>query len=111
MAAVGSGDLRDVLAAREAGLETAAAAYGVYVYRFVTAIGALAAALDGVDALVFTGGAGENAPELRADICARLSYLGIRLDGDRNATTRRDGDLSAREATCRVLVINTRKTR
>lgn len=109
MAAIGSGDLRDVLGAREAGLETAAAAYGVYVYRLVTAVGALTAALDGLDALVFTGGAGENSATLRADVCARLGYLGLRVEPERNADPQGDCDLTASGARCRVLRVRTRE--
>ena len=109
MAAIGSGDLRDVLGAREACLETAAVAFDVYVYRLVTAVGALAAALDGLDGLVFTAGAGEHSPELRAAVCARLGYLGVALDPDANAAARPDCDVSARGAACRVLVIATQE--
>lgn len=109
MAAVGSGDLRDVLEAREAGLETAAMAYDVYVYRLVTAIGALAAALDGLDALVFTAGAGEHSSELRQDVCARLGYLGVRLDPEANRGARPDCDVTAEGVSPRVLVVATQE--
>ncbi|MFH2006930.1 MAG: acetate kinase [bacterium] len=109
VAGIGSGDLRDVLEAADAGNEDASTAFALYVYRIVTAIGALSAALGGLDALVFTAGAGENSPALRAAVCERLGYLGIALDPDKNGSTRTDGDVSAPDATCRVLVITTQE--
>lgn len=50
--------------------------YDVYAYRIALAVGAMAAALDGIDALVFTGGVGEHVPEVREKVCARLGHLG-----------------------------------
>ncbi len=75
-----SGDLRDVLAAMDAGDQDALLAYEVYVYRIQTGIAAMCAAMDGLDGLVFTGGAGEATPRLRFDVCAGLGFLGVRLD-------------------------------
>jgi acetate kinase len=77
----GSGDLRDVLAAMDAGDQDARLAYEVYVYRIQTGVAAMCAAMDGMDGLVFTGGAGEATPRLRLDACAGLGFLGVRLDG------------------------------
>ena len=67
------------------------------------AIGALAAALGGIDQLVFTGGIGEHAPVVRAEICAGLGYLGVVIDPDRNA--RNDAVVSAADAPCGVRTI------
>jgi acetate kinase len=78
-----SPDLRDLLA-RAQGDVRAAEAVELFCYRVKTGIGALAAALGGLDALVFAGGIGENAPEVRARICAGLEFLGVELDPERN---------------------------
>ncbi len=79
-----SGDVRDLLA-REAADSRAAEAVAVFCYQARKWIGAMAAALGGLDALVFAGGIGENAPEVRARICAGLGFLGVRIAPDRNA--------------------------
>lgn len=80
-----SSDLRD-LCAREATHARAADAVALFCYQAKKWIGAYAAALGGVDTLVFTGGIGENAPDIRARICDDLAFLGITLDRRRNAT-------------------------
>jgi acetate kinase len=76
-----SNDMRDLLASRE---PAAALAIDYFVYRAAKEIGALAAALGGVDALVFTAGIGENSPEIRKRICDASAWLGIELDEDAN---------------------------
>jgi acetate kinase len=73
----GYSDLRQVTAAADEGDLDARLAYEVYTYRIRTAVGAMVAAMDGLDALVFTGGAGEASPRLRADVCGGLGFLGI----------------------------------
>ena len=72
-----SGDLRRVIAAMGAGDPAARLAYEVYVYRIQTSVAAMCAAMGGIDGLVFTGGAGEATPLLRADTCAGLAFLQI----------------------------------
>jgi acetate kinase len=79
-----SSDVRDLLA-RQADDVRAAEALSVFVYHAKKSIGALAAALSGLDILVFSGGIGENSPEIRAQICQGLDFLGITLDDKRNA--------------------------
>jgi acetate kinase len=79
-----SPDLRDLLA-RQGEDVRAAEAVELFCYRAKTGIGALAAALGGLGTLVFAGGIGENAPEVRGRICDGLGFLGIALDGPRNA--------------------------
>jgi acetate kinase len=76
-----SNDMRDLLASREA---PARLAVDYFVYRAAKELGALAAALGGVDALVFTAGIGENSREIRARICEASAWLGIALDGQAN---------------------------
>jgi acetate kinase len=77
-----SNDMRDLLASRE---PDARLAVDYFVYRAAKEIGALAAVLGGIDALVFTAGIGENSPEIRRRICEASSWLGIELDADANA--------------------------
>jgi acetate kinase len=79
-----SSDIRDLLA-REAEDARAAEAVALFCYQIKKWIGAFAAALGGVDTLVFAGGIGENAAAVRTRICEGLQYLGIRLDDARNA--------------------------
>jgi len=78
-----SSDLRDLLA-READDVRAAEAVALFCYQVKKCIGAFAAALGGLGTLVFAGGIGENAPVIRARICADLGFLGIQLDPTRN---------------------------
>jgi acetate kinase len=77
-----SADMRVLLASPAA---AAREAIDLYVFRVVREIGALTATLGGLDGLVFTGGIGENAPEIRARVCDRLSWLGILLAPRANA--------------------------
>ena len=84
-----SNDMRDVLgAAAEAGDERARLALDVYCYRLRKYIGAYAAAMGGLDVLVFTAGVGENSAEIRAAACEGLGFLGIELDQAANAKAR-----------------------
>jgi acetate kinase len=66
------------------------------------------AVLGGVDALIFTAGVGENSPEVRAAACDNFSFLGVKLDQEKNAQSpfKNDKDISAADATVRVLVIH-----
>lgn len=79
-----SPDARDLLARRDRDVR-AAEAIDLFCYQAKKGIGAFAAALGGLDALVFSGGIGENAPEIRRQICEGLGFLGITLDEGRNA--------------------------
>jgi acetate kinase len=80
----GSSDMRELLA-REASDGAAREALELFVYRIVRELGSLAAALGGLDALVFTGGIGENAAPIRARVCRDSTWLGLELDEDANA--------------------------
>ena len=80
-----SADVRDLLARRNFDLR-AAEAIELFCYQAKKWVGAFAAALGGVDTLVFAGGIGENAPEIRRLICEGLGFLGITLDPGRNLT-------------------------
>jgi acetate kinase len=82
-----SSDMRDLLARAAAGDARAEDAVALYCYAVRKCIGAYAAALGGLDILVFTGGIGEHAPEVRARICSDFAWIGIELDGERNANS------------------------
>jgi acetate kinase len=75
-----SSDLREVLAAADRGNARARLAYDMLVWSLCKSAGAMIAALEGLDAMVFTGGAGEGSARLRADTCAKLAWTGVRLD-------------------------------
>lgn len=94
-----SQDVRDLEASDD---PRAAQALAYYAWRVRREVGALAAALGGLDALVFTAGIGENARDLRARICEGLGFLGIELDPDRNRANERE--ISRPGAATRVLV-------
>ena len=95
-----SGDMRALLASHDA---RAAEAVDLFVYRITRELGSLAAALGGLDALVFTGGIGENAPTIRARVCDEARWLGVELDEEANA--RGASRISRRESAVSVLVI------
>ena len=102
-----SGDMRDVLAAAAKKNDRAKLALEIYVHRLQAGIGAMVAVLGGIDALVFTAGVGENSSEVRAAACENLSFLGVRLDPEKNARrSDNDIDISARDTAVRVFVIH-----
>lgn len=86
-----SGDFREVAEARAAGDPDAALAFDVYVHRLVREAAGMAAAAGGLDVLVFTGGVGEHAPDLRAAVTEGLAHLGVRLDTEANAALDGEG--------------------
>jgi acetate kinase len=83
MSGVGN-DMRDILKQAEAGNENCRMALQVFTHRLTKYIGAYAAVMGGVDILLFTGGIGENAAEIRKRVCNKLNFIGIVLDDDRN---------------------------
>lgn len=105
---VGSDD-RDVSAAEAAGNERAHLARSIQKYQVRKLIGSYVAAMDGVDAIVFTGGIGENTIDLRADVCNNLSYLGVELDAEANEIMRRgkEGEISTANSKVKVYVLPT----
>ena len=105
----GSADMQAILAAEENGDADATLAIGVYVHRLRAGIAAMAAAMDGLDALVFTGGVGENAPTIRARSAAGLGFLGVRLDPVRNGRAALDAEIGAPDAPVRAVVIKARE--
>jgi acetate kinase len=104
-----SADMREVLAASRAGNQRATLAIDVYTHRVRQAIGALAVTLGGIDALVFTAGVGENAPEIREAVCRGLECLGVALDPRANASCRPDAEVAMYGSQVRILVLATRE--
>jgi acetate kinase len=98
----GSADMRDVVAA--AGL-----ALDAYVHRLRAAIAAMAAALGGVDALVFTGGVGERSARVRSLAVDGLGFLGLAIDEQRNAAATGDAEIGAAGAPARIRVLEARE--
>ena len=105
----GSGDLRELSAAMVAGDTDARLAYDVYVYRIQTSVAAMTAAMGGLDALVFTGGVGENAPRLRADVGRGIGFLGVRLLDAANDAAEGDAVVSPTGARSAVVVVTARE--
>jgi acetate kinase len=99
-----SADMRDLMA-REASDARAAEAVDLYCYGVHKAIGALAAAMNGIDTLVFSGGIGENAPKIRHRICKGLQFIGVVLDDALNNQSAQT--ISAADASVAVWVIPT----
>jgi acetate kinase len=105
-----SADMRALLAARARGDGPATLAIAVYLHRLRAKIAGMAAATAGADALVFTGGVGEGSPAIRAETCADLDWLGVRLDRDANGDVGdADVEISAPGATIRTLVVHARE--
>jgi acetate kinase len=102
----GDADMRAVLARND---DDARLAIDVYVHRLRAAIAAMAAAMDGLDALVFTGGVGEHAPAIRALAADGLAFLGVSLDRAANAAASSDAEIGAPSAAVRALVVTARE--
>jgi acetate kinase len=104
-----SGDMREIVAAMKGGNDRAKLAFDIFVHRLQTGIGAMIAALGGIDALVFTAGIGEHSPEVRAAACANFGFLDLKLDAAKNAapqsSTPADQDISTAASKVRVLVV------
>ena len=104
-----SSDMRQILQAISEGNLRAKLALDIYMHRLRSAIGAMLAALGGVDALVFTGGVGEHAPSVRAAACETFEFLNLALDPQKNAQSPTDQDISTAASAVRVLVIQTQE--
>ena len=98
-----SSDMRDLLGREE---PAARLALDYFVYRAAKEIGALAAVLGGIDALVFTAGIGENSPEIRQRICEASAWLGIEIDADANNENRTTISTSSSKASVWVIPTN-----
>lgn len=102
-----SSDFRDLDEAAEAGNDKAQLALDVFAYRVLKYIGAYAAAMNGVDAIAFTAGIGENSASMRSRICENLGYLGVTIDEAANAKRGEDNIISTPDSKVTVVVIPT----
>jgi len=107
LSGIPSGDMREVLEAADAGDPRARLALDVYLHRLRREIAAMAAAMNGLDALAFTGGVGEHSPRVRAAAVAGLEFLGVGLD-PAQADVTSDADISG-SGPVRVLVVTARE--
>lgn len=102
-----SSDMRDIEDGTAEGDERSTLALEIFCYRVRKYIGAYAAAMGGLDAVVFTGGIGENGPIIRDRSTRGLEFLGIELDQEKNGKTRNEADISADTASVRTFVVPT----
>ena len=105
----GTGDMREILLRAAAGDTRAELARETYLHRLRASIGSMAAALDGLDAIVFTGGVGENSAEIRQRAMDGLGFLGIAAERESNGSGAGDRDIGAPAAAVRALVIAARE--
>ena len=102
-----SSDFRDLEDAAPKGNQRAQLALDSFDYNVKKLIGAYAAAMGGVDAIIFTAGVGENGPDTRANAVAGLEYMGVKLDAEKNNTRGKEVDVATDDSKVRVLVIPT----
>jgi len=104
-----SSDFRDLEAAADEGNERAQLALDIFAYSIKKYIGAYAAAMGGLDCVVFTAGIGENNPNIRQKACEGLDFLGITVDNEKNQYTKKgkEGEISTADSKVKVLVIPT----
>ncbi|MDR3085690.1 MAG: acetate kinase [Christensenellaceae bacterium] len=100
-------DMRDLSAAAESGNERAKLAIDMMCYRIRKYIGSFMAAMNGADAIVFTGGIGENDASVREKVLSGLSGLGVKLDAAKNKATRGNGEITEEGSPVRALVVAT----
>ena len=104
----GFSDTRDITRALENGDENAKLAYDIYCYHIKKYIGSYTATLNGLDALIFTGGVGENNSLVRAMVCSEMEYLGLDIDINKNiAQLNGISEINKHNARVKILVIPT----
>ncbi len=102
-----SSDMREIEQAVSEGNKKAKNAFDVFTYRIKKYIGAYTAAMGGLDALVFTGGIGENSDLVRKDVCANMEFLGIKINDEMNSNVKGETDISSADSKVKVLRIPT----
>jgi len=102
-----SSDFRDIEEASKKGNERAALALEVFAHKVKKYIGAYAAVMGGIDAVVFTAGLGENSSSMRESICKGLDFLGFRIDKEKNNTRGKEAIISTDDSTAKILLIPT----
>ncbi len=105
----GPGDMRDVVAGVDRGDHDSGLAFAVYVHRLRREIAAMAAALDGLDVVVFTGGVGEHQSAVRSAAADGLGFLGLAVDPERNARASSDADISVTDSPTHTMVVTSRE--
>lgn len=104
-----SGDMREIVAARGAGDDRARLAFDLFVARLRDGIVTMAAALEGIDALLFTGGIGEHSSEVRSAVAQSLAWIGVDLSTVANERAEPDCTISADDSAVTVLVVQTQE--
>jgi acetate kinase len=99
-------DMRELLGRQDSDAQLA---LGVYLHRLASSVAAMTVSLGGLDALVFTGGVGEGAAEVRERTASQLTHLGVRVDHQLNTRAQPDTDISAAGAAARTLVVASRE--
>ncbi len=107
LSGVAGGDVRDIMEAARAGSAPANLALEVFVYQVRKAIAGCAAVMNGLDAIAFTGGIGENSPALRRAICEGLAFLGVGLDAAANEDAQGDRVISSPASRVKVVALAT----
>ena len=102
-----SSDFRDIEAARKEGNHLAEVALEAFIYRVAKYIGAYTAAMNGVDAIAFTAGVGENDKKTRKEICSYLGYLGVKIDDEANDVRGKNRVISAADSKVKVMLLPT----
>jgi acetate kinase len=102
-----SSDMREIIREMKNGNMRAKLAFDVFCYRVKKYIGAYAAVMGGVDAIVFTAGIGENSPDVRKSVCEGLEFLGIKIDDEKNNSPEREKIITTDDSPVKVLVIPT----
>lgn len=105
----GSGDMRQVLQKMREGDARSRLAFEMFTHRLRSHIGAMLASLGGLDALVFAGGIGENATEVRNAACKAFGFLNLKLDAEKNAKSPADEDIATEDSHVRVLIVHTQE--
>jgi acetate kinase len=109
LALAGTSDMREVITRADAGDDAARLAFAVYVHSLSAGIAAMTAAAGGLDVLVFTGGVGEHAPQVRTSAADKLKWLGLSVDADANDAARGDADITAPDCAVQCLVVTARE--
>jgi len=102
-----SSDMREIISEMKNGDKKSTYAFDVFCYRVRKYIGAYAAAMGGLDGVVFTGGIGENSPDVRKRSCEGLDFLGIMIDDERNGSSEKEKVITTASSKVRVLVVPT----
>jgi acetate kinase len=102
-----SSDMRDIESAQAAGNERAALALDAYFYRVKKYVGAYAAAMGGLDMVIFTGGVGENDAQMRKVVCSGMEFLGLEFDAERNKVRGKSAIISTENSRVKALVVET----